>query len=140
MPGDEIEVPKELREFMLEGAEETSLGRLPMRPALTANISDRSIFKMITAWLICLRGCPGMSSKSWKKSGFQGSSLKYPVTPPKGEQKNRQLRADQKAVGLERKKDRIGLKNRHERRSGWEISDLRLSEPSAGRDQSGPNW
>ena len=27
MPGDEIEVPKELREFMLEGAEETSLGQ-----------------------------------------------------------------------------------------------------------------
>ena len=26
MPGDEIEVPKELREFMLEGAEETFLG------------------------------------------------------------------------------------------------------------------
>ena len=27
MPGDEIEVPKELREFMLEGAEETFLGQ-----------------------------------------------------------------------------------------------------------------
>ena len=27
MPGDEIEVPKELREFMLEGAEETILGQ-----------------------------------------------------------------------------------------------------------------
>jgi hypothetical protein len=27
MPGDEIEVPKELREFMLEGAEETMLGQ-----------------------------------------------------------------------------------------------------------------
>jgi len=27
MPGDEIEVPKELREFMLEGAEETLLGQ-----------------------------------------------------------------------------------------------------------------
>ena len=27
MPGDEIEVPKELREFMLEGAEETVLGQ-----------------------------------------------------------------------------------------------------------------
>ncbi len=27
MPGDEIEVPKELREFMLEGAEETTLGQ-----------------------------------------------------------------------------------------------------------------
>ena len=27
MPGDEIEVPKEIREFMLEGAEETSLGQ-----------------------------------------------------------------------------------------------------------------
>ena len=27
MPGDEIEVPKELREFMLEGAEETALGQ-----------------------------------------------------------------------------------------------------------------
>ena len=26
MPGDEIEVPKELREFMLAGAEETALG------------------------------------------------------------------------------------------------------------------
>ena len=27
MPGDEIEIPKELREFMLEGAEETFLGQ-----------------------------------------------------------------------------------------------------------------
>ena len=27
MPGDEIEVPKELREFMLEDAEETVLGQ-----------------------------------------------------------------------------------------------------------------
>lgn len=27
MPGDEIEVPKELREFMLEGAKETFLGQ-----------------------------------------------------------------------------------------------------------------
>src|SRR3970040_470899 len=27
MPRDEIEVPKELREFMLEGAEETTLGQ-----------------------------------------------------------------------------------------------------------------
>ena len=27
MPGDEIEVPKELREFMLEGVEETFLGQ-----------------------------------------------------------------------------------------------------------------
>ncbi len=27
MPGDEIEVPKELREFMLEGAQETLLGQ-----------------------------------------------------------------------------------------------------------------
>ena len=27
MPGDEIEVPKELREFMLEEAEETFLGQ-----------------------------------------------------------------------------------------------------------------
>ena len=27
MPGDEIEVPKELREFMLDGAEETFLGQ-----------------------------------------------------------------------------------------------------------------
>lgn len=27
MPGDEIEVPKELREFMPEGAEETILGQ-----------------------------------------------------------------------------------------------------------------
>ncbi len=27
MPGDEIEVPKELREFMIEGAEETFLGQ-----------------------------------------------------------------------------------------------------------------
>ncbi|MHA7648214.1 hypothetical protein [Nitrosopumilus sp. S4] len=27
MPGDEIEVPKELREFMLDGAEETILGQ-----------------------------------------------------------------------------------------------------------------
>ena len=27
MPGEEIEVPKELREFMLEGAEETVLGQ-----------------------------------------------------------------------------------------------------------------
>ena len=27
MPGDEIEVPKELREFMLKGAEETFLGQ-----------------------------------------------------------------------------------------------------------------
>jgi len=27
MPGDEIEVPKELREFMFEGAEETNLGQ-----------------------------------------------------------------------------------------------------------------
>jgi len=27
MPGDEIEVPKELREFMLEGAKETVLGQ-----------------------------------------------------------------------------------------------------------------
>ena len=27
MPGDEIEVPKELREFMLEEAEETFLGK-----------------------------------------------------------------------------------------------------------------
>ncbi|NND86660.1 MAG: hypothetical protein HKM23_04940 [Nitrosopumilus sp.] len=27
MPGDEIEVPKEIREFMLEGAEETILGQ-----------------------------------------------------------------------------------------------------------------
>ena len=27
MPGDEIEIPKELREFMLEGAEETILGQ-----------------------------------------------------------------------------------------------------------------
>ena len=27
MPGDEIEVPKELREFMLEKAEETFLGQ-----------------------------------------------------------------------------------------------------------------
>jgi hypothetical protein len=27
MPGDEIKVPKELREFMLEGAEETFLGQ-----------------------------------------------------------------------------------------------------------------
>ncbi len=27
MPGDEIEVPKELREFMLEEAEETLLGK-----------------------------------------------------------------------------------------------------------------
>jgi len=28
MPSDEIEVPKELREFMLEGAEETYLGKI----------------------------------------------------------------------------------------------------------------
>ena len=27
MPGDEIEVPREIREFMLDGAEETSLGQ-----------------------------------------------------------------------------------------------------------------
>lgn len=27
MPGDEIEIPKELREFMLDGAEETVLGQ-----------------------------------------------------------------------------------------------------------------
>ncbi len=27
MPGDEIEIPKELREFMLDGAEETFLGQ-----------------------------------------------------------------------------------------------------------------
>ena len=27
MPGDEIEVPKELREFMFEEAEETNLGQ-----------------------------------------------------------------------------------------------------------------
>ena len=27
MPRDEIEVPKELREFMLEGAKETTLGQ-----------------------------------------------------------------------------------------------------------------
>ena len=27
MPGDDIEVPKELREFMIEGAEETFLGK-----------------------------------------------------------------------------------------------------------------
>ena len=27
MPGDDIEIPKELREFMLEGAEETILGQ-----------------------------------------------------------------------------------------------------------------
>ena len=27
MPGDEIEIPKEVREFMLDGAEETSLGQ-----------------------------------------------------------------------------------------------------------------
>ena len=30
MPGDEIEVPKEIREFMLEEAEETILGQKKM--------------------------------------------------------------------------------------------------------------